>query len=425
MHNIKMDRPIIRRLSAVALLLCILLMAAPVTGSAADSEEISCTTPQELWEEIQRAAENPDTEYAVQYSGKALILQFDTLIPANMEISFHCDGLGIAVITGTTLTVSGKLHLYQTQIDASGTLVNQGTIFVQDKTSGVVLNGGKYTGDGLICVRDVSDSYFPLKGINKAIFVEDKNDDGSVVYRLSEEFKPLSLKNGKYQALILDEIGLLSAEEQEMLLKEMEPITQYGSVAFWSTNEFARDEVEQARLKRRELFGLESGTILVINMNIRKVSIQSYGTIYDSVTVGQANTITNNVRNYLTRGQYYKGAKTAYGQINSLLRGKRIPQPMKYLSNAVIALAAGMILMLQFVFQHSSTYIKPTRDKIQYVSSGAVAAAAPAAARLLGVRKVHRPSSDSVDASGCSSCSSGGSSCSSCSSCGGGGSSSF
>ncbi|MBQ6612079.1 MAG: TPM domain-containing protein [Oscillospiraceae bacterium] len=220
-----------------------------------------------------------------------------------------------------------------------------------------------------------------------------------------------------YRVVIEDDIDLLTEAEERALLGDMLPLTAYGNVAFWSTREYASDEVEQARLKRRALFDLESGSILVINMEIRRVSIQSYGAMYEVLTPARANSITNNVRNYLTRGEYYIASQKAYSQMNSLLRGNRIAQPMKHLSNACIALMVGLILMIGRVFRLSSTFRK--EDEAQVIGATALAFAAAAVVNRGQKREYSPPSSDS--GSSCSGCSSG----SSCSSCGGGGSSSF
>ncbi len=220
-----------------------------------------------------------------------------------------------------------------------------------------------------------------------------------------------------YRVVIEDDIDLLTEAEERQLLSDMQPLTAYGSVAFWSTREYASDEIEQARLKRRALFDLESGSILVINMEIRRVTIQSYGAMYEVLTPARANSITNNVRNYLTRGEYYTASQKAYSQMNSLLRGNRIAQPMKHLSNACIALMVGLILMIGRVFRQSSTFRR--EDEAQVIGATALAFAAAAVVNRGQKREYSPPSSDS--GSSCSGCSSG----SSCSSCGGGGSSSF
>ena len=226
-----------------------------------------------------------------------------------------------------------------------------------------------------------------------------------------------------YRAVILDELGLMSDAEHDKLLEDMKAVTQYGNVAFWSTNEYTRQEVEQARLKRRELFGLTSGTIFVVNMNVRKISLQNYGFIESLLPSSKANTITNNVRNYATRGDYYGCASGAYRQVVTLMEGNRIAQPMKYLSNACIALMLGLMLMLLLVFRHASSFVKPsTKELLTAAGAGAVSVFALNTVKTGSERKYSPPSSDSGGSS-CSSCGGGGGS--SCSSCGSGGSSSF
>ncbi len=227
-----------------------------------------------------------------------------------------------------------------------------------------------------------------------------------------------------YRAVILDELGLMSEEEHDQLLEDMKPLTRYGNAAFWSTEEYTRQEVEQARLKRRELFGLTSGTIFVVNMNVRKISLQNYGYIESLLPSSKANTITNNVRNYATRKDYYGCASRAFGQVLSLMEGNRIAQPMKYLSNACIALMLGLLLMLLLVFRHASSFVRPGAGEVLAAAGTGALSLYALNALKTGDDRRYSPQSDSSDSGGssCSSCGGGGSSCSSC---GSGGSSSF
>ena len=221
-----------------------------------------------------------------------------------------------------------------------------------------------------------------------------------------------------HSAVLIDELGLLSAEEQARLLEDMKPLTEFGSVAFWTTEDYASNEIEQARLTRRELFGFDDAAIFAVNMNIRKLTIQSYGSMYDVLTKSRANTITNNVRRYATKGDYYEAARRAFSQMLSLMRGNRIAQPMKHFSNACIALMLGLILMLSRVFKTVSRRA-PETDELVVLAARPVVFNSPQLTYTGEDREYSPPSSDSGSSSGCSSCSRG------CSSCGGGGSSSF
>ena len=220
-----------------------------------------------------------------------------------------------------------------------------------------------------------------------------------------------------YRAVIVDELGLLTDSERSALLMDMLPVTEYGNLAFWSTDAYASNEIEQARLKRKELFGFESASIFAVNMNIRRVSIQSYGEMYDVITKSRANTITNNIRNYLTREDYYNGARIAFEQIGTLMHDGRIPQQMKYLSNACIALLIALMVLLRVVIRRASTLLRP---EVVHIGGGEPVLSDIVSFRTGETRTYSPPSSDS--GSSCSSCGGGGSSCGGC---GGGGSSSF
>ena len=104
-----------------------------------------------------------------------------------------------------------------------------------------------------------------------------------------------------YQAIIIDDIDLLTESEEAKLIEEMTPLTEYGNIIFWSTDVHKTDYIDQARVKRRSLYDLDSAAILMINMNTRKVVIQSYGTMYQYITDSKARSITDNASHYARR----------------------------------------------------------------------------------------------------------------------------
>ena len=53
--------------------------------------------------------------------------------------------------------------------------------------------------------------------------------------------------NTGYQVLIRDDDDLLSVDEENALAQKMIPITDYGHIVFWSTDDYAYDEIEQAK----------------------------------------------------------------------------------------------------------------------------------------------------------------------------------
>ncbi len=246
----------------------------------------------------------------------------------------------------------------------------------------------------------------------------------------------------KYKALVIDEDDLLSDAEEAKLLEDMQPLTEYGNIAFWTTTENTSNEIEQARIKRKELFGFESGGVFVINMKVRKLTIQSYGRINDYVNDSYARSITNNASRFATSKDYYSCAKTAFTQMLQLCEKQHISEPLKISGYVVISVMLGLMIALGIAFskrQNPLLQYEVEDYGKRFRAEGGFEG--PVTASFTGYTTAHRPpapvitfSSGSGCSSGssCSSCSSG-SSCSSCSSgsscggggCGSGGSSSF
>ena len=245
---------------------------------------------------------------------------------------------------------------------------------------------------------------------------------------------PIKYTNSEtgYKVVLIDDANLLTFIEENNLTEDMKPLTKYGNIAFWTTTEKSYNEIEQARLKRKELFNFDSGCIFVINMEIRKLTIQSYGNINQSVTDSLARSITNNVSSYATSKNYYTCAKTAFEQINTVCEKKHISEPLKISGYVVISLMLGLIIAIGVAFskrQNPLIRSYAVESERPYHINGTFRT--PVTVQYVKQVTEHRPpitysSSGGGGSIGCSSCSSG-SSCSSCSSgsscssCGGGG----
>lgn len=150
-------------------------------------------------------------------------------------------------------------------------------------------------------------------------------------------------ENG-YQVIIEDNADLLSYEEEEQLANKMQDITRYGNVAFITNEEWCSSTSWFAEDTYRRLFGTDSGTVFVIDMYNREIYIFSDGKIYDTITVAYANIITDNTYKFATKEKYYKCAEEVFDEIYTLLSGHRIAQPMKYISNILIAVIVAFII---------------------------------------------------------------------------------
>lgn len=239
----------------------------------------------------------------------------------------------------------------------------------------------------------------------------------------SPEGKDISIKytntDTGYDLVIDDRADLLTEEQEEALFTVMEPITKYGGVAFLTVDTNDSTAEGLARSFYREKFGTDNGTLFLIDMDNRKIWIHSDGAIYKVITTSNAETITDNVFRYASAGNYYDCAANAYDQIFRLLEGERIARPMKYISNAVLAVI--LALLANFVFVSRYAKLKKPTDKILLANMEHSFNSTKPTVKYTGETKVYDPVSDSSSSGG----SSGGGGGSSGGSSGGGGGHSF
>lgn len=166
-----------------------------------------------------------------------------------------------------------------------------------------------------------------------------------------------------YVVVLEDDADLLSAKEETSLLEKMKPITAYGNVAFHSNNMTRRATDDYIEDYYHELFGTESGTVFFIDMYNRNIWIFSDGKVYRTITKSYANTITDNIYTYASDAEYYACAYKAFDQIYTLLEGGRIAMPMKYISNALLAITFSIIITY-LVVRFTSMKHMPTTKQI-------------------------------------------------------------
>lgn len=161
----------------------------------------------------------------------------------------------------------------------------------------------------------------------------------------------LTWKNSKtgFRAEIEDELDLLTAVEERKLLDNMIPLTEYGSVAFWSTREESADLQTQAEEKRRALFGEESSCIVVINKAYQRLSIQSRGQLAKVITSARAGRIASSGSTDLTRGQTYNAVSETFSQIGTLTGSSKTAAHLRVFCNLFLSLMIGLTLTSAFV----------------------------------------------------------------------------
>ena len=165
----------------------------------------------------------------------------------------------------------------------------------------------------------------------------------------------LTWKNSKtgFRVVIDDDIDLLTSAEERKLLEEMIPLTEYGSVALWSTRGEDADVQTQAEEKRRSLFGEESSCMLVINKASQRLSIHPGGSLAVLISAAQADRIVSRADKELARGHFFSAASDAFSRLAGLAGSTKSAASLRVFSTLFLALMIGLTLAGVFVLFRS------------------------------------------------------------------------
>lgn len=156
-----------------------------------------------------------------------------------------------------------------------------------------------------------------------------------------------------FEAVIDDPAGLLGQGESGRVLEAMRPVTAYANAAFVTYEAGGSDTasaVKKAEKWGESRFGRGSDyTVFIIDMKTRRLGIYSSKSVYGLLSTAKANTITDNVYKYASRGEYADCAAEAFSQITKVMQGNKISQPMKYVSNVFIALICAILVTYMLV----------------------------------------------------------------------------
>lgn len=158
-----------------------------------------------------------------------------------------------------------------------------------------------------------------------------------------------------YGVILEDDADLLTDEEEAELAEKMVNITGWGNAAFKTIGENSTSTERYIEDYYREIFGRESGTVFLIDMDNRNIWIRNDGRISRIITDSYSDTIADNSYRYASRGDYFGCAMEVFDEIETLLSGNRIAQPMKYLSNGFLAVILALLLNYFLMRQISKT----------------------------------------------------------------------
>ena len=244
--------------------------------------------------------------------------------------------------------------------------------------------------------------------IRPDVYAEEIDEENNEIIEIdaekqeNEESNKLTYEKGKYKLIIEDDAHLLTENEIKDLKEKMIPLLEYGNIAFksitlndkGSTNNYASNYYHSN-------FNKESGSLLLIDMDQRNVYIFSDGHNYNVITRNKAYIITDNIYSYASREEYYKCAFEAFDQMNTLLEGRKILEPMRYISNALISITIGSFIA--FYIAIKMTQIKKVKDieLLNCINSHLIISNIDA--NKSGTHRVYSPQSDSGSSGGGSS----------------------
>lgn len=161
-----------------------------------------------------------------------------------------------------------------------------------------------------------------------------------------------------YVYVLDDSADFLTDSQENSLQKQLYDLTAYCNVAFVTTTEHSKSSTEDfAADYFDDIFGPHAnGTIFVIDRCLNEIYLYSDGQAHKIITNSRARSITDNTYTYARDKDYYTCAYKIFAQIETLMQGKRIAEPMRYLCSALLAIVAALFLNLFFALWSSRSH---------------------------------------------------------------------
>lgn len=146
-----------------------------------------------------------------------------------------------------------------------------------------------------------------------------------------------------------DSANLISGTDKNKIIEAMQPISLCGNVGFITTNTAAESGESYFNSEYYNQFGHESGVIFFIDMYDRNLCIWTNGEIGHTLTMSACTSITDNVYKYAVNGDYTQCSVTAFNQIYRKINNLSIPQPTKYICNALVAASLALLIVYLYI----------------------------------------------------------------------------
>ena len=162
---------------------------------------------------------------------------------------------------------------------------------------------------------------------------------------------------------IVDGADILTTAEEASLRDVMEPITEFYPVALVTTDDTGgRTTYSFAVSSFHELFKDSGGILFLIDMDNRYLYLYTSDS-NTKLSTERCETITDNVFRYASSGDYYSCAEQAFLQVYRVMSDASIPEPMKHMSNALIAVCLSLLIV--FIAATVKTKIKSPGEVYQ------------------------------------------------------------
>ncbi|MBR4207604.1 MAG: TPM domain-containing protein [Lachnospiraceae bacterium] len=194
-----------------------------------------------------------------------------------------------------------------------------------------------------------------------------------------------------------DELGLFEGEDMTGLYAVMEELCGYGNVLLLTAELKAGETDSYCDREYVERFGYTEGVVFLIDMGDRMLWFKGMEDTDKVITDSVCNTIMDNVYTYASEGDYVKVSEKAFEQALTVLKGNRIAQPLKYISNFFFAVTIAFIICFQILRKSVKTEETNPLDVFGHIVSSVTAAGI--AKKLIDTKKRYIPPSSSSSSS--------------------------
>lgn len=216
-------------------------------------------------------------------------------------------------------------------------------------------------------------------------------------------------KINNYNLIIEDDANLLNNDEKLSLYDEMKKVTKYGNVIFKTINynQYTSTATYAERFFHSKVNQRESGILFLIDMDKREIYIFSDGLINETITRSKALSITDNTYKYASNSDYFGCAFEAFKEINTLLSGRAIIEPMRIITSLIFSIVMAALIGFLVAIKKASLKVASSKDTVNKLNKK-IEVVGEINGILAYTRSVYNPPSSSSSGGGSSSSSGGG-----------------